>query len=304
MISSFEIDGAPLIRSILSLRSNRAAPCGQLLDVRPDTLDRSLELLAQHGSHGDAFSGLSIRGIKDLEFLREYPGLLYLEIEDVPGKALRCIESVSNLRGLRLQSPKRGIDFSCFPQLEELVGDWHRDNGGITRCQELRTLRTWGFRSEQPGLSSLAGCVRLERLELVRPEIKSLEGIEVLEDLRYLTVAHAAKISDLTPLASSAVDLREIKFENLKNIADYAPLASIRKLRRLQVFKCAPMNDLDWTEGMDYLDFFSFVETKVLSGDLKPVLALPRLRYAGAGNRRDYSHSDNELNELLERNDV
>lgn len=304
MIGSFEIDGAPLRRSILSLRSNRAAPCRVLLDIRPETFDKSLELLAQHGSHGDLFSGLSIKGIKDLECLREYPGLLYLEIEDVPAKGLRCIEAVSNLRGLRLQSPKCGIDFGCFPELEEFVGDWHRDNRGIARCRELRTLRSWGFRSEQPGLLSLAGCVRLERLELVKPGITSLEGIEALEDLRYLTVAYAPKISDLTPLATSAVDVREIKFENLRNIADYAPLASIRKLRRLQVFKCAPINDVEWTEGMNYLDFFSFVETRVLSGDLKPLLALPRLRYAGGGNRRDYSHSDNELNELLERNDM
>lgn len=302
-MGSFEIDGAPLRGSILSRRSDRAAPCRLLLDIRPETLDKSLELLAQHGSHGDLYSGLSISGITDLEYLREYPGLLYLEIKDVPAKALQCIEAVSNLRGLRLQSPKCGIDFGCFPELEEFVGDWHRDNAGIALCRELRTLRTWGFRSEQQDLSDLAGCVRLERLGLVKPGITSLEGIEALEDLRYLTVAYAPKISDLAPLASSTVNLREIEFENLKNIADYAPLASIRKLRRLQVFKCAPMKDLEWTRGMEYLDFFSFVETNVLCGDLSPLLALPRLRYVGAGNRRDYSHSDNELNELLERNE-
>ena len=294
-----EIDGAPFRQSIFSLGEHRAAACGLLLDISPETLEVALELLARHGTHGDLFNGLRIRGLDNLEFLREYPLLLYLEAENVSAKGLRCIESLSNLRGLRLDSPKAELDFSCFPQLEEFNGDWHRENTGIGNCGELRKLHAFGFRSTKPGLSSLADCVRLERLNLVRPGITSLGDIDALEDLRYLSIAYAPKIVDLTPLAASMVNLRELDLTNLKNISDYAPLARIRRLRRLHLFKCAPMADLAWTAGMEYLDFFSFVETKVLNGDLSPLLSLPLLRYAGAGNRRDYSHTDDELNALV-----
>lgn len=45
-------------------------------------------------------------------------------------------------------------------------------------------------------------------------------------------------------------------------------LDGIERLRRLQLTTCAPIPDLQWTAGMDSLDFFSFVETKVEDGDL------------------------------------
>ena len=295
----FEIDGVPFARSIISKRSHRAAACEFLLDVRPETLELALEVLAKESTHNVLFSGLRITGLDDIEFLRDYPLLLYLEAEDVSKGALRCIESLSNLRGLRLDAPKGGIDFSGFPHLEEFFGDWNPNNTGIGACGELRKFRAFGFRTTEQGVLSLAGCVRLEELGLTRPRIACLDGIEALEDLRYLSIAYAPKIEDLTPLAAPTVNLREISLTNLKRISDYSPIASIRRLRRLKIFKCAPMADLTWTDGMDYLDFISFVETRVLDGDLSPLLSLPVLRYVGAGNRRDYSHSDDELNDLI-----
>jgi hypothetical protein len=301
MTMSFEIDGVPLRRSIFSMGSYRAAPCERLLDVRPETLELALDLLAEHGTHNNVFSGVRIAGLNDLEFLRDYPSLLYLDAEDISAKALQCIESICNLRGLRLDAPKGGVDLSCFPELEQFIGDWHRDNTGIGSCGELRNLRASGFRSTRPGLSSISDCVRIERLHLVRPGITSLDDVAALEDLRYLDIAYAPKIKDLTPLAASPVDLRELALTNLKNISDYSPLASIRRLRRLIISNCGPMEDLAWTKGMDYLDLFSFVGTKVLNCDLSPLLSLPRLRYASAGNRRVYSHSDNELNALIDQ---
>lgn len=299
MTTGFEIDGVPLRRPVFSTGLHRAAGCWLLLDIRPENLESALEVLAQHGTHNTDFSGVRVTGIGDLEFLRDYPLLLYLEGEGLSSKALRCVESLANLRGLKLDTPKSGMDFSGFPHLEEFVGDWHRDNVGIEACGELRTFRAWGYRSALPGISSLADCVRLERLFLVRPGITSIAGVEELEDLRYLDLAYAPKVEDLTPLAAPAVDLRELSLKNMKGIADYLPLASIRRLRRLKVSRCAPMGDLTWTRGMEYLDFVSLVETKVLNGDLSPLLSLPRLRSVGAGNRRDYSHSGEELNALL-----
>ena len=270
-----------------------------LLDVRPETLESVIELLEQHGPLNNHFSGLQISGLNDLGFLRDYPLLLYLVGEELSPKALKDVESLSNLRGLRLNSPKGGVNFSCFPNLEEFIGDWHRGNSGIGDCTELRTLRVWGFRSTEPGLSALASCTRLERLWLVRPGIDSIEGVECLEDLRYLNLAYAPKIKSLTSLAAPTVDLRELRLQNMKGISDYSPLASIRRLRRLIISKCAPMENLSWTKGMDYLDSIAFVETKVLNGDLSPLLSLPLLRYVGAGNKKHYSHTDEELNALL-----
>ena len=74
-ILEIDIDGVPLRESILAPSGYRAAACGMLLDVRPETLEIALKSLADQGTHGDLFNGLRITGIDDLEFLRDYPSL-------------------------------------------------------------------------------------------------------------------------------------------------------------------------------------------------------------------------------------
>jgi hypothetical protein len=54
---------------------------------------------------------------------------------------------------------------------------------------------------------------------------------------------------------------------------------------------------------MRRLDFFSFVDTNVLDGDLSPLLDLPKLRYVGTMDKRNYSHKMAEFNELLAQRD-
>ncbi len=51
-----------------------------------------------------------------------------------------------------------------------------------------------------------------------------------------------------------------------------------------------PMPNLKWTEGMSYLDFFSFVETNVVDGDLSPLLQLPSLRYVGTMDKKHHNY--------------
>jgi hypothetical protein len=60
------------------------------------------------------------------------------------------------------------------------------------------------------------------------------------------------------------------------------------------------MPDLTWTEGMNRLDLFSFVETNVEDGDLSPLLDLPMLRYVGTMDKKHYNYKFNRINELLD----
>lgn len=300
MMRKLLLNGMEVCTSGLTQRSFRAAACDLLLHVTPRNKTEALAAFKQAGELG-VYRGLRVSGIADLSFLREFPLLLYLEVVDQPRVNTRHLDSLRNLRGLHLETPGAGLDFGCFPELEVFSGDWHADNRSLDRAGELRRLHLRHFHPPASDLSELAGVTRLEHLKLTQTSITSLAGLETLEDLRYLEVAYAPKLEALDALATHACGIRELAFEKAKSIRSYRPIAAVGFLRRLRLSSCAPMPDLKWVAGLDRLDFFSFVETNVVDGDLSPLLELPRLRYVGTLDKRHYSIKCDALNRILDQ---
>ncbi len=297
-MSKLRLDGVEVCLSQLTQKSYRAACCDILLPVTPNNKEQSLAEFQRAGELGP-YRGLRICGLADLSFLEEFPLLLYLEIVDQEGVDTRYLAGLENLRGLRLESPGAGIDFAWFPHLEVFVGDWHADNCNLHECRELRQLIVWKFKPRSADLSVLANITRLEWLELIQTNITSLEGVETLEDLRYLEIAYASRLQSLDAFASRTLGIRELGIEKAKRISSYKPITALKRLRRLRLSSCTPMPDLKWTSRLKQLDFFSFVETNVEDGDLSPLLNLPKLRYVGTTDKRHYNYKCDRLNEIL-----
>lgn len=121
-MQDLRLDGTEVCASWLTQRSHRAAYCNFLLPVTPANKDEALAEFAHAGELGK-YSGLRVTGISDLSFLEKFPLLLYLEVLGQKNVNTRPLDCLSNLRGLRLDSPGAGLDFSCFPELEVFVGD-------------------------------------------------------------------------------------------------------------------------------------------------------------------------------------
>lgn len=289
------LNGIKVSASFITQRSHRAAYCDLLLTVTPENQKEALAEFRRAGELGP-YRGLCISGIGDLGFLQEFPLLLYLEVLSQKRVNTRYLDSLENLRGLRLHSPGAGIDFACFPNLEGFIGDWHAENRNLDKSHELRRLRIWKFNPRSQNLATIANIARLEDLELTQTSIASLSGLETLEDLRYFEIAYSPKLKSLSTLASCATGLRELSIEKAKNIKTYDPLGSVSRLRRLKLSSCAPMKSLKWIEGLQHLDFFSFVNTNVLDGNLSHLLKLPKLRYVGTMDKRHYNYKCDDLN--------
>lgn len=296
----FRLNNIDVCNSFLTQRSYRAVPCEFLVCVTPENQNKALKAFRKKDN---PFSGLQVSGISDLGFLSEFPNLRYLEVVDQKRVNTRPLDELSNLRGLHLETPGAGVDFSCFPELEVFIGDWHVDNSNVACCDELRQLRIWKFKPKLLDLSDIANTTRLERLEITQTNITSLAGLETLEDLRYFSLAYAPKLESIDNFESCANDIRELDFGTAKKIASYEPLGALNRLRRLRLSSCAPMPNLKWIQGMDRLDFFSFVDTNVEDGDLAPLLQLPELRYVGTMDKRHYNYKFRALNEILDQRD-
>jgi hypothetical protein len=297
-MAKLELDGDKVYASWLTQRSYRAAYCDFLLPVTRANKKEALRKFARTGAFGK-YRGLQVSGIADLSFLAEFPDLLYLEIVDQPKVKLDSLAGLQNLRGLRIETPGTGIDFAWFPLLEVFIGDWHADNVHLQRCRELRQLRAWNFKPKSKDLTELASIVRLEWLVLIKTNLASLAGIESLEDLRMLEITYAPDLKSLSALGNGDLQLRELEISNAKKIASYEPIQKCRWLRSLKLSSCAPLKDVNWLTPLQRLEFFSFVETNVESGDLQPLLKLPQLRYAGSMDKKHYQPRIDELNKQL-----
>lgn len=295
-MKSLRWNDTEVLTSWLTQRAYRAAACEFLVRVTPQNQAQALQAFADNPN---SYSGLHVAGVSDLGFLADFPNLRYLEVVDQKRVNTRPLDGLGNLRGLRLETPGAGVDFSCFPELEVFVGDWHVDNSNVHRCQELRQLRAWQFNPKSRDLADLAHATRLEWLALTQTGITSLAGLETLEDLRYFELAYAAKLESLDAFSRASLELRELDISKAKKLASYQPIAAIPRLRRLRLSGCAPMANLQWSLGLNYLDSFSFVETLVEDGDLGPLLQLPKLRYVGTMDKKHHNYKCDALNQML-----
>lgn len=298
-MKGLRLEGVEVFSSSLTQRSHRAAACEFLLPVTKQNKEATLAEFARVGPLGK-YDGLHISGIADLSFVSDFPNLLYLEVVDQAKVDPTPLHALENLRGLKLEMPGKGLDFAHFPLLEVFVGDWHADNKNLAACHELRQLRCWGFRPASGDLSEVVGITKLEWLGLTKTGIRSLGGVEQLEDLRYLEVAYAPHLESLQALAVRELQLRQLEISHAKKILSYEPIATLPWLRHLKLSACAPLPSVAWMKGMSRLDFFSFVETNLEDGDLQALLKLPSLRYVGTMPKKSYNVHVDLLNKQLE----
>jgi hypothetical protein len=226
---------------------------------------------------------------RDLSLLEELPKVRYLHVRSDGRPNLEPVTRLSGLRALILSVPAlRGeLDLRTFPQLRWLSaslggagGRALQDSlaGGHPRLEHLRLsrapvrtlaelargfpqlrylrvysserLRTLG--ELRPVAGTLAG------LELFLTGIKSLDGIEVLQDLEAL-VLYGGKVTDLRPLAA----LRSLRYAELESGPGIASLEPLREHPKLRMLALGPVQD----------------------GDLSPLASLPELVAVGRGAR-------------------
>jgi len=115
-----------------------------------------------------------------------------------------------------------------------------------------------------------------------------------------LEIAYAPKLQSLDEFTENKLGLREFDLTNCKKITSYSPISDLEFLRTLRLSSCSAIPDLRWVQGLNRLDFFSFVDTNVIDGDLTPLLDLPCLRYVGSLAKRHYQPHIDEINKRLD----
>ena len=226
-----------------------------------------------------------------------------LELTDVTGLSLvglsprmdlSNLKQMKQLRRLYIDATEWPLDLNWFPSLEEYGGPWHRSMN-FENASNLRHLSLDRFCPATQGVSDLCHAKQLVEVTLTKTSIVSLVGVEQLANLRRLQVAYARKLA--TPSNAELLPrLEEAEFYNCPQLCEHDVFQASPVLHTLRFLRCGTMPSLSFIEKMVRLSHFSFVGTRVIDGDMRPLL---RLESAGFDSRKEYSHSWQEVANLI-----
>ncbi|MDO5692466.1 MAG: hypothetical protein Q4G70_08285 [Pseudomonadota bacterium] len=127
--------------------------------------------------------------------------------------------------------------------------------------------------------------------------IKSLNGISKLSGIKRLEVQYCLKLENDLGLSQLGDSLKWLHINQSKKLSPSEELFSLYNLRVLCLNECGPIHNLEFLHRLPHLLDFRFVNTKILSGDLTPLLEHPTLCSAGFVNKKHYNLKKKEVDE-------
>lgn len=243
-----------------------------------------------HGFHG-----------KDLGFLENYPSIRGISLSDgskVDIEGLRFLEE--SLEYLGIENNRQSLDLTRFRRLKEFRAEWHPKFHITSDCRQLRVLDLSKYKPKNKDLSELAELPALEDLSIVQSPLTSIRGVGRFRKLNRLELSYLTKLESIAGLEELEGDgLEVLDCQKCKKISDHAVVRSLPSLRVVKFNDCGEIPAIGFLEDMPTLEEFRFVNTNVLDGDLRPLL---KLKSVGFFKKKHYSHTPEEVNEILAAN--
>jgi hypothetical protein len=197
-------------------------------------------------------------------------------------------------------SPAAILDLSKLPLLVSLGADWAQVRDSIGIAEDLRRLFLMSYREQD--LRDLGEHRSLASLAMKEhPQLTSLKGIDQFPALAELGVFGAGGLRDISNLAGETIGsrLQKLQLQSCP-IERLDALTEVTALEFLNVGECGDIQSLHPLAALSKLRcLLLFGSTRVLDGDLTPLMHLPRLKELRMKSRREYRPSVREIYESL-----
>ena len=238
---------------------------------------------------------------EDIEFITQCPTLKYLQI--IPSDTAYSFDysplyKMPELRYLSCRTSYGGctehivttIDYAKIHGLEELYleGSGHQNYGQIKSLERLVISND----KINTDLQNINSNLNLKKLWIIQNKIKSLKGINQLQNLQELSLDYNRVLHDISEITSIASSLRALYIENCPKIMDFSCLNQLPNLEHLELHGKNTLVNLGFLEKMPKLKTFSF-SMKIQDGDLTPCLHVPYVH--STKNRKEYNLRDKDL---------
>lgn len=270
----------------------------RFLYLESHRLSEYLSYYKKHQEFGVAISRFHGYKAEDLNFLKEIPSVkaIYIQdrIEDING-----LYHLHDLDYLMLTGTKLEFDISRFRKLCKFRGGWSCKLKNLNKCQTIEKLALWNYNPNKKNLTPISSLNNVKELELNISAIHSLDGIEKLMKLEVIRLNYLSKLEEIEKLEKLKANLTILRFDHCKKIKSFEGISLLTNLKELGINECGSIPSLKFITSLTELKHLSFLDTKILDGDLSPCLIPSKIEHVGFLNQRNYSHTDREINEII-----
>ena len=191
------------------------------------------------------------------------------------------------------------INFDSIPIGEYINFDWKSEKWQAIDISKCRYLIIWHHSNKEKTFDNLPNIPELEYLEINWSNSISLEGLSKYKNLKRLELHCCIKLETLDGIETLNKGIEHIHFVQSKKLKGHSRIIKLQNLSTLCFNDCGVVDNINFVCKIPRLKDFRFVNTNVLNGDLKPLLANPKIENAGFLNKRHYSHKDTEIDKLI-----
>lgn len=239
----------------------------------------------------------------DVDFLSDFNFIEYLNIVHQPLGDTKAINSLHGLKSLVLYAYFfTEIDFNNFPNLQECsILHWTPNAKNLFNCTKLKILHINSYKKDD--LSELNGLKLLEKLRIDNSQLTSLNGLQKLTKLKELNLGLLTKLTSIDNIKDTP-SLEKLNIQSCKKIP-YDTLWGIKSLRWLNLSDVGNIPTIKGIERLNKLEEVYLVgDTKILDGDLSPLLKLPSLKKVGVAHLSHYKPTSLEIEAKVEKKDL
>ncbi len=178
----------------------------------------------------------------DLEPLRQSKKIKYLIVNDYPKSRpydYSAIYSLNTLLDLSIYtSDKKEIDFSAFPNIENISLKWRSKASSLFKCVQLKELFLGNYTAK--ALTLISNLKNLKYLRINLGSVVSLNGLGELEGLEELMLMQVTKLEDIEDI----LKLKHLKRLMIYNCKCVKNITSIKKMNiaQLEILGTTPNN--------------------------------------------------------------
>lgn len=198
-----------------------------------------------------------------------------------------CLYHLKNLKYFSYAAyTKYTIDFTNFPQLEDVFLDWWPQARSIFQCNSLKKLYISGYKGKT--IDEFTRLTNLEELKIGGTPMTDLSGIDTLKKLKSLCLYVFRKLDNIEELGKLE-RLEELEIQSNKKIKDISPIGKLKNLRKLYLNDLGRISSLKPLENLKNLEILFFYGSTVIEdGDLD-FLKNFGLKDVAFANRKHYN---------------
>jgi hypothetical protein len=271
----------------------------KLVQVTPEDVDAAVEAANELRAAGE-IEGVNIFGFVDvpLSALAKLAPMSRIHLQRCQDVDLEPLYGQAQLDSLVIGGDPVRVDLARFASLRHLSAFWHPKSAGLAALRKVRKVSLWKTGDRFRDIASLELSPTVSELSLTQSRLSSLAGIEQLPKLEELQLAYLRAPMDLSAVAQAG-KLRVLYLGNIPKPLYLEAIGKCARLEILNVQSCGEFDTLHWMKGLEALDTFVFLGTRVKDCDFSVLTKLPILSHFGVDYRREFKPALKELKALL-----